>query len=125
MTTLPCFIREEGAVGVAVEGDSHRGCTAGEDFFGDDLGVQRAAVLVDVAAVGRGVGEDDVTAEFGEELRRNGAGCPVGAVYDDAAAIEREAVDGGEEEADVFGAVGFVDDGWGCWGSRSLGYAAG
>ena len=70
-------------------------------------------MLVDVAAVGGGVGEDDgaaaVGVEFGEELGRDGAGGAVGAVDDDAAAVEREAGDGGEEEADVFGAVGFVD----------------
>ena len=47
--------------------------------------------------------------EFGEELRGDGAGGAVGAVDDDAAAVEGETGDGGEEEADVLGAVGFVD----------------
>jgi hypothetical protein len=47
----------------------------------------------------------------GEELRGDGAGGSVGAVDDDAAAVEGEIGDGGEEEADVLGAVGFVDGG--------------
>ena len=57
----------------------------------------------------------------GEELRGDGGGGSVGAVDDDAAAVEGEVGDGGEEEADVVGAVGFVDlrgDGAGvrgCW----------
>jgi hypothetical protein len=37
------FVGEEGAVGVAVEGDAHGGFV-GDDFGGDDFGVERAAV---------------------------------------------------------------------------------
>ena len=55
------LVGEEGAVGVAVEGDAHGGFLR-DDFGGDDVGVERAAVLVDVAAVGAGVGEDDFAA---------------------------------------------------------------
>ena len=83
-----------------------------DDLGGDDLGVERAAARVDVAAVGRGVGEDDSPpprVELGEELGRDGAGGAVGAVDDDAAAVEGEVGDGGEQEADVFGAIGLVD----------------
>ena len=109
-------IGEEGAVGVAVEGDAHGGFAL-EDFGGDDFGMERAATGVDVAAVGGDVGEDDLAAtvgvEFGEELRRDGARGAVGAVDDDAAAIEREARDGVEQEADVLGAVGLVYGGRG------------
>ena len=104
------LVGEEGAVGVAVEGDAHGG--AGDfDLGGDDLGVEGAAVLVDVAAVGGGVGDVDGAVEGFEELRGDGAGGAVGAVEDDVAVVEGDAGDGGEEEADVVGAVGLVDFG--------------
>ncbi len=77
------LVGEEGAVGVAVEGDADGGFVL-DDFGGDDFGVEGAAVLVDVAAVGRGVGDDDFAAEIGEELRGDGGGGAVGAVDDDA-----------------------------------------
>ena len=64
------FVGEEGAVGVAVEGDAH-GRLAADDFGGDDVGMERAAVLVDVAAVGRGVGEDDCAAAVGVESAKS------------------------------------------------------
>jgi hypothetical protein len=106
------FVGEEGSVGVSVEGDAHGGAL-GDDFGGDDGGVEGAAVLVDVAAVGRGVSEDDFAAavfvEQGEELGGDGGGCSVGAVDYDAAAVEGETGNGIEEELDVLGAVGFVD----------------
>ncbi len=81
------------------------------DFRSDDGGVESSAVLIDIAAVGAGVGDDDLAAEVGEELGGDGGGCSVGAVDDDAAAIEGETGDGGEEELDVLGAIGIVDDG--------------
>ncbi len=106
------LVGEEGAVGVAVEGDAEGG--AGDfDLGGDDLGVEGAAVLVDVAAVGGGVGDVDGAVEGLEELRGDGAGGAVGAVEDDVAVVEGDAGDGFEEEADVVGAVGFVDLGEG------------
>ena len=74
-------------------------------------------MFVDVAAVGSGVGDDDLAAEVLEELRGDGGGGAVGAVDYDAVAVEREAGDGGEEELDVLGAVGFVDRG--AWGTGS------
>ena len=84
-----------------------------DNFLRDDVGVECAAICVDVAAVGRAVSEDDfataIAVEFGEELRSDGAGGSVGAVDDDAAAVERKARDGGEEELDVLDSVGFVD----------------
>ena len=102
------LVGEEGAVGVAVEGDADGGFL-GDDFGGYDFGVEGSAVLVDVAAVGAGVGDVDFAAEIGEELRGYGGGGSVGAVDDDAVVVEGESGDGGEEEADVVGAVGFVD----------------
>ncbi len=88
------------------------------DLGGDDLGVEGAAVLVDVAAVGGGVGDVDGAVEGFEELRGDGAGGAVGAVEDDVAVVEGDAGDGFEEEADVVGAVGVVDfgEGAGCRG---------
>ena len=83
----------------------------GRYFFGHYVGVERAAFFVDVAAVGRGVGDDDLAAEVLEELRGDGGCGTVGAVNYDAVAVEGEAGDGGEEKLDVFGAVGFVDGG--------------
>ena len=88
---------------------------AGENFGGNHLRVERAAVFIDVAAVGAGVGEDDGAAttavELVEELWCDGAGGAVGAVDDNGAAVEREAGDGGEEKEDVLHAGGFVDEG--------------
>ena len=110
-------IGKHGAVGVSVEGNSHRGVVL-DDLGGDGRGIERAAVLVDVAAIGRGVSEDDCAGEFREELGRDGAGCAVGAVDDDALAVEREAGDGGEQGANILGAVGFVDGRFEIRGSR-------
>src|SRR6185437_8576294 len=83
----------------------------GDDFGGYDVGVERTAELVDVEAVGAGVSDDDLAAKVGEELRSDRRGGSVGAVDDDALVIEREAGNGVEEEANVLGAVGFVDRG--------------
>ncbi len=45
------LVGEEGAVGVAVEGDAH-GSLMRDNLAGYDAGMEGAAVLVDVAAVG-------------------------------------------------------------------------
>src|SRR6185437_7803845 len=87
------LVGEEGAVGVAVEGDAHGGFL-GDDFGGYDVGVERTAELVDVEAVGAGVSDDDLAAKVGEELRSDRRGGSVGAVDDDALVIEREAGNG-------------------------------
>ena len=81
------------------------------DFGGDDFGVQGSAVGIDVAARGRGVGDGDAAAEVGEELRCDRGRGSVGAVDDDVAVVEREAGHGGEQRADVVGAVALVDGG--------------
>ena len=106
------LVGEEGAVGVAVEGDAEGGSGA-FDLGGDDLGVESATVLVDVAAVGGGVGDVDGAVEGFEELWGDGAGGAVGAVEDDVAVVEGDAGDSFEEEVDVVGAVGVVDFGEG------------
>jgi len=84
------LVGEEGAVGVAVEGDAEGG---GEDFDlgGYDFGVEGAAVFVDVAAVGGGVGYVDGALEGFEELRCDGTGGAVGAVKNDVAVVEGDA----------------------------------
>ena len=45
------LVGEEGAIGVAVEGDAERGLVL-DDLGGDYIGVQGSATLVDVAAGG-------------------------------------------------------------------------
>ena len=102
------LVGEEDAVGVAVEGDAD-GSPVRDHLGGDDFGVQRAAAEIDVASVGAGVGDGDGAAEVGEELGRDRAGGSVGAIDDDVMVIERETGNGGEQEANVLGAVGFVD----------------
>ena len=106
------LVCEESAVGVAIEGDADAGFVI-DDLAGYDAGVEGAAVLVDVAAVRAGVGDDDFAAESSEELWGDGGGGAIGAVDDDAVAVEGEAGNGGEKKADVLGAVGVVDVGWG------------
>ena len=84
------------------------------DFRGDDIGVQGAAVRVDVAAIGAAWvrwTSPSPPIECGEELRGDGGGGSVGAVDDDALAVEREIGDGVEEEVDVLGAVGSLTSG--------------
>src|SRR5271156_2549894 len=78
----------------------------------DNLRVQRSAGFVDIAAVGAGMRDDDMAAKVSEELRSNRGGRPVGTIDDNAATIERQARDSGKQEADVLGAVGFVDRRW-------------
>ena len=78
---------------------------------GDDLRMQRSACFVDIAAVRAGMRNDDLAAEIGEELRRNGRRGSIGAVDDNATAIEREPWNGSEQEADVLSAVGLIDPG--------------
>ena len=51
LTTLLLCAGEHAAVGVAVEGDAEVGAACG-DFGGDEFGMEGAAVVVDVAAVG-------------------------------------------------------------------------
>jgi hypothetical protein len=102
------LVGEEGSVGVAVEGDAHGGFGL-RNFSGDDGGVQGSAVLVDVAAVGAGVGDADFAAEVAKELRGHGGGGSVGAVDYDAVVVEGEVGDGGEEKLYVVGAVCFIN----------------
>ena len=67
-------------------------------FGRDPGGMQRAAAVVDVAAVGRDVEQGDIAAEAAEQFRGDGGGRAVGAVGNDAQPVEiqsRNAVDAG------------------------------
>ena len=108
------LICEERAVRIAIEGDSH-GRVEPYHLSGDHFRMERAAMFIDVAAVGAGVGKNNFSAaafiEFSEELGGNRAGRAVGAIDDNAAAIERELRHGTTEEAHILDAVGLVDEG--------------
>ena len=93
---------QHAAVGVAVEGEAEVGTAFGY-LGGNPLGMEGAAVVVDVAAVGSDVEQGDVAAQSGEELGGDGCRSAVGAVDDDAQSGKVEAGDGVEEELDVIG----------------------
>src|SRR5467141_2463552 len=75
----------------------------------DDLRVQRAAGFVDIAAIGTGVRNNDLATQVREELRSDRGGCSVRAIDDNAASIEREPRNSGEQEANILSAVGLVN----------------
>ena len=84
---------------------------------GDVLRMQRPAVGVNVAAVGRDVEQGDVAASLAvealEELRRNGRSGAVGAIGNDLQMGERKAGNAVDEELDVIGLERrIVLDGW-------------
>ena len=70
-------------VAVAVEGQTQRRAV-GDDGVAERRGVRRPAVVVDVAAVGRGVDDRDLGTERGEHGRGDLAHRPVGAIEHDA-----------------------------------------
>ncbi len=92
---------EEDAVGVAVEGDAEVG-VANHDFGGGNFGVEGAAIVVDIAAVGSGVGGVDVGTHGAEDVRGDAGGRAVGAIDEDATAGERQSGDLGTEPVRVF-----------------------
>src|SRR5207245_2743127 len=104
------FVGEESAVGVSVEGDAERS-GGGGDLGGDDCGLKRAAVLVDVASVGRGVGDLHVHGEASEKIFGDGAGSAVGRIHDGGDAAKLGYVHERKEPVDVLLAEGFVAGG--------------
>src|ERR1700683_442646 len=100
-------IGEERTVRIAVEGDADIRAE-GFGFRGDDGGMQRSAGLVDVAAVGRAVGEMSGSSEVREKIGGDGRSGAIGAVEDDAEAREVEAGNGGAEELFVVRAIFWV-----------------
>src|SRR5262249_8584915 len=74
-----CSIGEEGAVGVTIETDAEVGASS-NDFPADNLGVQRTAIFVDVAAVGCAVREIRIQPAAAEYLFGYGASCTIGAI---------------------------------------------
>ncbi len=101
-------VGKHGAVGITVEGHAQIGCEI-LCLRRNDFGMQGAAVGVDVAAVGRGVCEVDGSAEMREELGGNGGGGAVGAIEDDAKAVEVQAGKSRAQELLVVFAVVLVD----------------
>ena len=101
---LAVGVGEHGAVGVAVEGHAEVGSER-FGFRGDDIGVQRAAVRVDVAAIGRCVREVDVSAQMLEEFGSDGGSGSVGAIQHDTQAFQIQPRNGGAQEALVLSAV--------------------
>ncbi len=87
---LPAPVHEERAVGVAVEGDAEVRALL-DDARAQNVRVERAAVAVDVAPVGRVEGRDDARAEPPEQRRREFGGRAVGAVRDDGQPFETQA----------------------------------
>jgi len=81
---------EEGAIGIAIEGDAKGGAFGGNALL-QFFEMKRAAAGVDVAAVGCGADCDDVAAEGGEKLGAELEGGAIGAIEHDAKTIERRA----------------------------------
>ena len=89
---VACGVDEQHAIGVSVEGHAQRGALS-HDCGSDVAEVRRAALHIDVAAIGFAGDEDDVSAEQLKELRRNGRSGAMRAVDDDAHARQRHASD--------------------------------
>jgi hypothetical protein len=87
---------EDGAVGIAVEGDAEVGIVI-ENGLAEVIDVKGTDTVVDITAVG-GVGDgDDFSAEGGKEVGgKEGCGA-VGAIGDDAEAVEAMGKGRGEE----------------------------
>src|SRR5579883_3074766 len=98
---------EDGAIGIAVEGDAELGVVL-DDGGAGGFEVERATAEVDIAAVGGVADGDDFGAEAAEELGREAAGGAVAAIDDQADAIE---ADGGRagEVVEVLAGEGIVD----------------
>src|SRR5580704_4876721 len=75
----------------------------------NDLGVQRSTGLIDIATIGAGMGDDDLATKIREELWSDRRGGSVRTIDDNAASIEGEPRNSGEQEANIFSAIGLVD----------------
>ncbi len=90
------LVHRDDPVGVAVEGEPEVGLVR-DDGLGQFGRVGRAALVVDVGAVGRDVQGGHRRAELGQDTRRDGTGGAVGAVDDDAQPVETPALNGVDE----------------------------
>ena len=77
------FIAKDHPVRVAVKGDADLGLVR-DHGAGDDLGMERAAALVDVHAVRLVIEGDDVGAELGQDARADLVCRAVGGIHDNA-----------------------------------------
>ena len=75
----------------------------------NDLGVQRTTGFVDIAPIRTGVRDDDLATQIRKELWSNRRSCSVRAIEDNAASIEREPWNSGEQETNILCAIGLVD----------------
>ena len=86
---MTVLVGDDDAIGVAVERDADiRAHLA--NFSAQRVGRRRAAVVVDVETVRFDTDRDHVGAEFPQRLGRHAIGGAVGAIDDDAQAVERE-----------------------------------
>ncbi len=107
---FPCFANEEGAVGIAIEGDAELGAL-GSDALLQAFEMERTAAGVDVAAVGRYTHRDDNGAERAEEFGTEFVSGTVGAVEDDAETGELGSrKDAAAKKIEIFGVERFVGD---------------
>ena len=83
------FVAEQDAVGVAVVRDAQVRLVF-DDLAAEMFRVHRAAVFVDVAAVGLVAINDDFRAQFPQDAGRGFVGRAVRAIHDDAQAFERQ-----------------------------------
>ena len=111
-------VGEHGAVGIAVKGDTEIGLEVLR-FGGNDFRMQSAAVGVDVAAVRRRMGEMNGAGEVSEQLGRDSGSRAIGAIQDNAKAVEVEVREGRTQELLVVSAIFLIDD-RGCVWTRSL-----
>jgi len=102
---------QHAAVGIAIEGEADLRA-AGGGLRGDVLGMQCAAILIDIAAVGRNVQQLDCAAQTAEEFRGDSGGGAIGAVGHNLQALERESGNRVDQKLDVVGLQrGVVHDG--------------
>ena len=85
----PCLVDDDQPVGVAVERDADVGAARDHRLL-QQLRLGRAAVLVDVEAVGRDADRDDLGAELPQRLGRDVVGGAVGAIDHDLEAVEAQ-----------------------------------
>src|SRR5437660_408494 len=74
------MVSEQRAVGISVKADSHIRLT-GHYFTGNDFRVQRAAIFIDIAAIGSIVDKFSVDAAQLEYFRGDSAGCAIRTIH--------------------------------------------
>ena len=88
---LPLLVAQQNAVGVAVVRNAEVRAVF-HDFFAHHLRVHRAAIQIDVFAIGLVVENDDFRAEFAQDAGGRFVGGAVTAVQNNLQAFERQAL---------------------------------